>query len=120
VIDYKSKTTPDPKVALQLPIYAHLARVLLQKARAQDYRLHEALYLSFEGEKAVVPLRPLRGQTLDDVIVDAQQRAIRALDAIADGEFPPRPAKKSMCGPCSYRAVCRLEIIDEGREAPSD
>ena len=120
VIDYKSKTTPDPKVALQLPIYAHLARVLLEQSRGRTWRLGEALYVSFEGDKAVVPLRPARGQSLDDLIVDAQQRTIRALDAIAEGQFPPRPLKKSICGPCSYRAVCRLEIVEDTKEAGND
>jgi RecB family exonuclease len=119
VIDYKSKNTPDPKVALQLAIYAHLARELLGKAHARAWTLSEALYLSFEGNKAVVPLRPLRDQTLDDLINDAQRRAVRALDDIAAGLFPPRPAKKSNCGPCSFRAVCRLEIV-EGNEVPGE
>jgi RecB family exonuclease len=120
VIDYKSKNTPDPKVALQLPIYAHLAREVLQKTRGRKWSLAEALYLSFEGDKAVVPLRPARGQTLDDVIADAQQRTLRALDAIADGQFPPQPAKKSMCGPCSFRTVCRLEIVENAAEDASE
>jgi RecB family exonuclease len=117
VIDYKSKNTPDPKVALQLPIYAHLAREVLEKTRGKNWTLGEALYLSFEGDKAVVQLRPPRGQSLDDVVADAQDRLIRALDDIADGRFPARPAKKSMCGPCSYRAVCRLEIVEATEEA---
>jgi RecB family exonuclease len=117
VIDYKSKNTPDPKVALQLPIYAHLAREVLARTRGRRWTLGEALYLSFEGDKAVVAMRPARGQTLDDVIADAQDRLIRALDSIAAGDFPARPAKKSLCGPCSYRAVCRLEIVEGNDEA---
>ena len=120
VIDYKSKNTPDPKVALQLPIYAHLARELLHKTRGKPWTLAEALYLSFEGDKAVVPLRPARGQTLDDVIADAQDRVIRALNLIAEGQFPVRPAKKSLCGPWSYRAVCRLEIVEHTPEAAGE
>ena len=112
VIDYKSKNTPDLKVALQLPIYAHLARAILQRSRGSAFALGEALYLSFEGDKAVVPLRPPRGQTLDDLIADAEQRALDALDRIQDGQFPVQPQKKSLCGPCSFRAVCRLEIVE--------
>jgi len=117
VIDYKSKNTPDLKVALQLPIYAHLAREMLQRARGRSVALGEALYLSFEGDKAVVPLRPPRGQTLDDVIADAEDRALGALDRIGEGQFPVRPQKKSLCGPCSFSAVCRLEIVEADRDA---
>jgi len=117
VIDYKSKTTPDPKVALQLPVYAHLARECLQRARGARYELADALYLSFEGSRAIVPLKPARGQSLDDLVLDAQDRLVRTLDDIGRGSFPPRPARKSMCGPCGYRAVCRLEIVAAETEA---
>ncbi len=120
VIDYKSKNTPDLKVALQLPIYARLAREVLQRSQGKSMALGEALYLSFEGDKAVVPLRPARGQTLEDVIADAEDRALRALDRINDGQFPVRPQKKSMCGPCSFRTVCRLEIVEAERDAADE
>jgi RecB family exonuclease len=120
VIDYKSKNTPDLKVALQLPIYARLAREVLQHSRGRSLTLSEALYLSFEGDKAVVPLRPPRGQTLDDVIADAEDRALRALGRIGAGQFPVQPQKKSMCGPCSFRAVCRLEIVEADRDNGDD
>jgi RecB family exonuclease len=120
VIDYKSKNTPDLKVALQLPIYAHLARQVLQRSRGSSVALGEALYLSFEGDKAVVPLRPPRGQTLDDVIADAEDRALGALDRINDGQFPVQPQKRSLCGPCSFRAVCRLEIVEADRDVANE
>jgi ATP-dependent helicase/DNAse subunit B len=111
VIDYKSKTTPDPKLALQLPIYAQLAREQLHRTRGGEWSLDEAMYVSFEGDKAVVALRPGKGQTLDGLVAEAEDRLIDALDRIAAGHFPPQPAKKSMCGPCGFRAVCRLELI---------
>lgn len=117
VIDYKSKNTPDMKVALQLPIYAHLAREVLQRSGRGAVTLGEALYLSFEGNRPVVPLRPSKGQTLDDVIADAEERALRALDRIAEGQFPVRPLKKSLCSPCSFRAVCRLQIVEAEEDA---
>jgi hypothetical protein len=71
----------------------------------------EAFYLSFEGEKTVVALKA-KDKTTDDLMADAQERLVQALDDIAAGRFPPRPARKALCGPCSYRAVCRLEIVD--------
>ncbi|MBA3271309.1 MAG: PD-(D/E)XK nuclease family protein [Acidobacteria bacterium] len=112
VIDYKSKHTPDQKVALQLPIYALLARQALRRERGEEWTLAEAVYVSFEGDRAVVALKPGKGRSLDDVMDDAQDRLIATLDRIAQGVFPPSPAKKSLCGPCSYRAVCRLDIVE--------
>jgi RecB family exonuclease len=114
VIDYKSKKTPDVKQALQLPVYSYVA---LESLRAQGQArgsLAEALYLSFEGDRPVVSLRQ-RNRSMDDVLADAQDRMLAALDRIARGEFPPRPARRSLCSPCPYRAVCRLEIV-EGRQ----
>ena len=44
------------------------------------------MYLSFEGDKAVVTLRA-KGQTLDDMIADAQDRLLDALDALPRDNF---------------------------------
>jgi RecB family exonuclease len=115
VIDYKSKKTPDPKQALQLPIYSYVAREALRAARGGAWAIGEALYLSFEGEKAVVPLRA-RGRTLDELLDDAQERLVATLDRIAEGQFPATPAHKSLCGPCPYRVVCRLELVEPAVE----
>jgi len=112
VIDYKSKKTPDVKQALQLPLYSFCARESLRRTRGGTWTLAEALYLSFESDKAVVPLRA-RGTTIDELIDDAQDRLLTTLDRIAEGHFPPRPAVKSLCKPCPYRTVCRLEIVEE-------
>ena len=112
VIDYKSKSTPDPKVALQLPIYAQLARERLQQLRGGDWVLDEAMYVSFEGDRPIVAMRPSKGESLDTMIADAQDRLLDALDRIAEGRFPPQPLKKSLCGPCGYKSVCRLEIVN--------
>ena len=118
VIDYKSKKTPDLKQALQLPIYSFVALESLRAARGGRWSVAEALYLSFEGDKAVVPLRA-RGRTTDELIADAHTRMIETLDDIAGGLFPPRPARRSLCGPCPYRTVCRLEYVDAEPEADS-
>ena len=119
VIDYKSKKTPDPKQALQLPIYSFCTRESLRASRGGEWAIAEALYLSFEGDKAVVPLKA-KGRTTEELLDDAQDRMLRALDEIAEGHFPPRPARKSLCGPCPYRAVCRLEIVELTPEATGD
>jgi RecB family exonuclease len=111
VIDYKSRKTPDLKVALQLPIYSHCARVSLDGHRGRQWTLGEALYVSFEGDRPVVPFKA-KGRTVDDLIGDAQDRLLTTLDRIAEGRFPAQPLKKSLCGPCPYVAVCRLEYVE--------
>lgn len=111
VIDYKSKTTPDVKQALQLPIYSSLARDALGAQRGGQWALHAAMYLSFEGEKAVTSLKA-KGRTLDELVDDAHVRLLATLDAIASGQFPASPSKKSLCGPCPYRTVCRLDYTE--------
>jgi len=112
VVDYKSKKTPDLKQALQLPIYSLCARDSLRERRSdRSWTIGEALYLSFEGEKAVVPLRA-KGRTLDELLDEAQGRLVTALADIDRGRFAPSPAKRSLCGPCPYRAVCRLEVVE--------
>jgi RecB family exonuclease len=115
VIDYKSKKTPDIRQALQLPVYSFVALETLRSKGGRPPGLAEALYLSFEGDRAVVSLRQ-RNRSLDELLDDAQDRTIATLDRIAEGEFPPRPAKRSLCGPCPYRTVCRLEIVDANQE----
>ena len=119
IIDYKSKKTPDPKLALQLPIYSFCTQQSMRAEKDGQWPIAEALYLSFEGDKAIVPLRA-KGRTIDELLDDAQDRMLRTLDDIARGSFPPRPARKSLCGPCPYRAVCRLEIVDSAPESSGD
>lgn len=112
IVDYKSKKTPDLKQALQLPIYSIAARDLLTAQRDHGpWSVGEALYLSFEGDKAVVSLRA-KGKTLDALLSEAEARFLSALDEIARGGFAPSPARRSLCVPCPYRAVCRLEIVE--------
>jgi len=119
VIDYKSKKTPELKIALQLPIYSYCARVSLDGHGGRKWVLGEAMYLSFEGNKAVVPLRA-KGQTVDDLIAGAHDRLLATLDRIAAGRFPIQPSKKSLCGLCPYAAVCRLEYAPSEEADPDD
>ena len=54
--------------------------------------------------------------TIDAGIRWTEDRLLATLDNIAAGHFPPRPLKKSMCGPCPYATVCRLEYVEEQHE----
>ena len=106
LIDYKTKYVPDRRLALQLPIYSACVRASLAQERASDLPPSEAMYLSFEGPQAVVPLEE-RGKGLDELTTEAAHRLVAALDNIAAGLFPARPETKNLCAMCAFTAVCR-------------
>ncbi|MEW6321291.1 MAG: PD-(D/E)XK nuclease family protein [Acidobacteriota bacterium] len=116
VIDYKSNRTPNLKSALQLPVYSLSARDQLSRRDGRAWTIAEAMYVSFEGDRAVVPFAE-RGKTLAELLDAAEDRLIATLDHIAAGRFPPRPERRSLCASCPYDAVCRKEWVDE---APAD
>ncbi|MBM3806955.1 MAG: PD-(D/E)XK nuclease family protein [Acidimicrobiia bacterium] len=121
LIDYKTKYVPDRREALQLPIYSACVRSSLRSSHGRDIPASEAMYLSFEGPRAVVPLDPStrsgppratskgeeRGHHFDDLVAAAGHRLVAALDNIAAGHFPARPETKNLCTMCAFTAVCR-------------
>jgi hypothetical protein len=96
-------------------------RTSLAQSRGRDIPAGEAMYLSFEGPRAVVPLDPStgsgspraksrgeeRGKDFDDLTTAAGHRLVAALDAIAAGHYPSRPETKNLCTMCAFTAVCR-------------
>jgi RecB family exonuclease len=104
VIDYKLGRAPEDSI--QLPVYA---TCLTQHFEAQGRarQVGEALYIAFgerdRAAKAVIE----RAEDAAAVIAAAHERVIRAVDAIARGEFPARPASARSCTYCPYAAVCR-------------
>ena len=112
VIDYKLGRAPDPGRALQLPIYAVCAGQELASRHDKDWELAEAGYIAFGGPKRFVPMASQRADR-DAVIHEAQVRVIRAVDGMARGEFPPRPAALSMCNSCPYSGVCRKDYVGD-------
>lgn len=106
LIDYKTKYVPDRRQALQLPVYSACVRTSLKTTHGKDIPASEAMYLSFEGPQAVVPLEE-RGKLFDDLTTSAGHRLVAALDAIAAGHYPARPETKNLCTMCAFTAVCR-------------
>ena len=111
LVDYKSGWPPQRARALQLPMYAIAAQQKLLKEQGKAWRLGEAAYLAFKGPKRVVPLFSSQAQP-DEVLAEAQQRVADTIDAIARGEFPPRPEDVFLCETCSFGAVCRKDYVD--------
>jgi len=106
LIDYKTKYVPDRRQALQLPIYSACVQTSLLKTHGRTISASEAMYLSFEGPQAVVPLEE-RGKLFEDLTASAGHRLVAALDDIAAGHYPSRPETKNLCTMCAFVAVCR-------------
>ena len=94
------------RIALQLPIYSAGVRTRLAAERGVELRASEAMYLSFEGPQAVMPLEE-RGKSFDELVMAAEHRLVQTLDDIAAGHYPPRPETRNLCGMCAFVAVCR-------------
>ena len=116
LIDYKTKYVPDRRQALQLPIYSACVQTSLLKTTGRDIRASEAMYLSFEGPQAVVPLEE-RGKTFAELTALAGHRLVATLDDIAAGRYSPRPETRNLCTMCAFVAVCRHPGgLEEGTE----
>ena len=101
LIDYKTRAVPDPRRALQLPIYSLCVTRQLAGYRGRQWQLGEASYLSYEGPAAVVPL-VRKGETLAERLDEAQRQLFDVLDGIGAGHFPPQPAEQSLCSYCAF------------------
>ena len=106
LIDYKTKYVPDRRTALQLPIYSRCVSQTLSEQHGSTITASEAMYLSFEGPQAVVPLEE-RGKLFEDLTTSASHRLVAALNDIARGHYPPVPETKNLCTMCRFTAVCR-------------
>jgi len=111
LIDYKTRAVPDPRRALQLPIYSLCVTRQLAGYRGRSWRLGEASYLSFEGPAAVVPL-VRKPDELEARLGEAQRQLFDVLDGIGAGHFPPQPAERSLCATCAFTAVCRKDYVE--------
>jgi RecB family exonuclease len=108
VVDYKSSRATSP---LQLAMYATALRQQLADYRGRRWILDEAAYIAFREEPPVRPLsRP--PADVDAVIAREEAHVVEIVDAIARGEFPPRPAQRSLCATCAWATVCRKDYVE--------
>ena len=115
VLDYKASR---PGSMLQIALYATCVRQKLRGYRGRDWALAEAAYVAFRGDKTVVPLTA-RPADNDQALAEAELEVVAIADAIARGEFPPRPRSRSLCASCAFAAVCRKDYVDADEPAPS-
>jgi RecB family exonuclease len=112
LVDYKLSSAPSKSRALQLPIYGLCAEQRLKSYKGRDWTLGEAAYIAFRGAKRVTPLFTARSDRAQ-VLADAQDRLVDAVDRIERGEFPPTPEDVFLCEFCSYGAVCRKDYVGD-------
>ncbi len=111
VIDYKTGSAPNPRRALQVPIYALSAQEREASAGGQVWTIEEAAYIAFTGKRSYVPvIKP--GTAADEVLSAARERLFAAVDGIERGEFPARPHDPIICTWCAFVAVCRKDYVD--------
>ena len=110
VIDYKTGSAPNPRRALQVPIYA-LSAQEREAAAGQACTVDEAAYIAFSGKRSYVPVVK-QGSASDEVLSAARERLFAAVDGIERGEFPARPHDPIICTWCAFVAVCRKDYVD--------
>jgi RecB family exonuclease len=111
VIDYKTGSAPNPRRALQVPIYALSAQERESSANGDRWTIDEAAYIAFSGKRSYVPVVRC-GSAADEVLNAARERLHAAVDGIERGEFPARPHDPIMCTWCAFVAVCRKDYVD--------
>jgi RecB family exonuclease len=112
IIDYKLGRAPERKLSLQLPIYSVCAAQHLRQSTGKDWEPGQAGYIAFAQDREFMPMLG-RGMTRDQVLRDAQERLLAAIEKIERGEFPPTPADTMMCTRCSHAAICRKDYVGD-------
>jgi len=113
VIDYKSGYAPNPKRALQVPIYALCAQERLTERDGRVWHVEEAAYVAFAGKRPLVPVVRSGAAEADEVLKSARTRVMAVVDGITRGEFPPKPYDPGICNYCAYPSVCRKDYVGD-------
>ena len=110
LIDYKTGRAPDAGRSIQLPAYLICTTQQLWRDTGRAWTAGEAFYLAFGERDPVCPVLKA-GEDPAPLLAAAQARLLGAVDAIAEGSFPPRPASTRLCGNCGFRGVCRKDYV---------
>jgi len=113
VIDYKSGYAPQPRRALQVPVYALCAQERLAEQRGGDWTVDEAAYVAFSGKRSLVPVIKAGKADQDEVLTEARTRLLDIIEGVERGEFPPRPHEPRICTYCAYPSVCRKDYVGD-------
>jgi RecB family exonuclease len=113
VIDYKSGYPPNPRRALQAPVYALCAQERLSERDGKTWSVEEAAYVAFSGKRRLVPVVRAGATDTEEVLGNARDRLLSIVDGIARGEFMPNPYDPRICSYCAYPSVCRKDYVGD-------
>jgi RecB family exonuclease len=113
VVDYKSGSAPNPRRALQVPIYALCAQERLAAEQPGAWEVDEASYIAFTGRRSHVAVVRSDASDREAPLAAARDRLFEVIDGIERGEFPPRPHDPIICTWCAYASVCRKDYVGD-------
>lgn len=112
VIDYKTGAAPNPRRALQVPIYALCVQETLTRRDGERWTIDEGAYVALGAKRPFVPIVQGGGADAEATLDSAADRLLAVVDAIGRREFPPRPHDPLLCRSCAYPSVCRRDYVD--------
>ena len=115
VIDYKTSWASGP---LQIALYATALRQRLTGYRGRTWVVGEAAYVAFRDDPPIKPLAR-NPADLDAAIAREEANALAIVEGIERGEFPPRPAQRSLCTRCAWAGVCRKDYVEADQPEPA-
>jgi RecB family exonuclease len=120
VVDYKLGRMPDIDASVQIAVYAHAARQLIEREDGRPHPIAAAQYLAFGDDRRLEGSLGDR-RTPAGLAVEARASAFAAaIEQIEAGAFPARPRHVSDCAWCRYAGVCRKEYPSGEPHEPVD
>ena len=117
VVDYKLSKLPDLDLAVQIGVYAHCVKQMLEAQDRKPHPVTAAMYLAF-GDDRKLEAKFTGDTTKVDMTVGTRAEAFaNVTDQIESGAFPPKPVRPGDCQWCRYAGVCRKEYAVEDDEA---
>ena len=113
VVDYKTGSAPNPRRALQVPIYALCARQRLTERDGARWTIDDAAYIAFTGKRTLVQVVKSGAADTGEVLDAARERLLAVVDGVGRGEFPPRPHDPMICRYCAFAGVCRKDYVGD-------
>jgi RecB family exonuclease len=117
VIDYKLGNLPDVDTSVQIAVYAHAARQLLERTEGRSFGIGAAMYLAFGDDRHLEGKLGGRDVLPEMAVLARASDFAGQVERIEAGEFPPRPRRPGDCQWCRYAGVCRKEYVVDRDEA---